>query len=113
MDLPMRAYVANVMGVFHDIRRMKQMLKGVYSQKDGDYMASQAFGRKVWLENSKGIVYLSVRDAGGQCVAVFDPECISNAHEERRLVYHWDGTTIPKVSQVETFLAFGSKRGGK
>lgn len=111
MDLPMRAFVANIKGDFHDIRKMKRQLRDVYSSREADYKASQAFGKKLYLEGSKGISFLSVRDAGGQCLVVFDPECISNVHEERRLVYHWDGKTIPKVSQVETFLAFGPKRG--
>jgi len=111
MELPMRAYVANINGEFHDIRGMKRQLKNVYSPREGDYKASQAFGKELIMGGSKGIGFISVRDPGGQCVAVFDRACIANAHEERRLIYHWDGKTISKISQVETYLSFDPKRG--
>ncbi len=110
MELPMRVFIANIRGSFHDIRGMKRLLTGVYSQKVNDYGVAQTFGRELFIEKSKGIVFNSVRDGKGQCVAVFDPKCVSNAHEERRLVYFWDGRFISKVSQLQTFLEFGPKR---
>lgn len=110
MELPMRVFIANIRGSFHDIRGMRRRLKGVYSRRLEDYKDSQAFGKELYVRESKGIIFVSVRDVGGECVAVFDPSCVSNAHEERRLVYHWDGRFISKVSQLQTFLEFGPKR---
>lgn len=58
------------------------------------YEASQRLGASLKERGSDGIVYPSIRDAGGECVALFFPDCASNATQGRHLDYHWNGQSI-------------------
>lgn len=90
IEIDMRAYVGHVQAPLHDLRG------GWPALHDPDsYAASQAFARARRADGSWGLVYDSVRHAGGQCVALFRPKAIrlpvvQGAH----LALHWDGTTI-------------------
>jgi hypothetical protein len=46
---------------------------------------------------SNGVVYPSVRNAGGECVGLFYPDCGSDAVQGRHLDYHWDGERVDLV----------------
>lgn len=87
--------VAQISGSFHDLR------KSVPNQKilsATSYAASQLFARKVREdEKSKGIVYPSVRSAGGECIAVFLPRLISDCRRAQYLDYAWDGKQVSDV----------------
>ena len=88
---------ARISGSFHDLRRAlpdKKILS------PDSYTASQAFALKLRAEeNSNGIVYPSVRSAGGECIAVFLPRLISNCRRTRHLAYLWDGVRITGVQE--------------
>lgn len=58
------------------------------------YEASQRLGAALKQRGSDGIVYPSIRDAGGECVGLFFPNCASNATQGRHLDYHWNGQSI-------------------
>ena len=58
------------------------------------YDAGQRLGAALKVRGSEGIVYPSTRDAGGECVALFFPDCASNALQGRHLDYHWNGHSI-------------------
>jgi RES domain len=58
---------------------------------------SQETARRLRDEGANGIVYASVRDAGGECAAVFRPRLLSNCRQERHLTYVWDGSTVSTV----------------
>ncbi len=45
---------------------------------------------------SNGIVYPSVRRAGGQCLGAFRPKAVAIPVQGRHLRYHWDGTRISR-----------------
>ena len=55
-----------------------------------------AFGRRLRAQGSNGIVYPSVRRAGGQCVGAFRPKAVGLPIQGRHLQYHWDGTRISR-----------------
>jgi len=91
--LEMRCYLADVTGAFHDIRG------GWPELHDPDsYVASQRTAVELRIGGGNGLVYDSVRKAGGQCVAVFYPDLIAPARQGPHLLYHWNGETITHVT---------------
>jgi len=86
---------ARIRGTFHDLRKSlpdKQILS------PDSYAASQAFALTLRSqEKSHGIVYPSVRSAGGECIAVFLPRLVSECRRTQHLAYLWDGTRITSV----------------
>jgi RES domain len=63
------------------------------------YTESRRFGRMVRDRGYDGIRYRSVRRAGGECVAIYDPATLSRCREERELVYRYENGTV-QVSEV-------------
>jgi hypothetical protein len=65
-----------------------------------DYATSQAFGARERRAGAEGIVYPSVRDEGGECVAVFRTRPLSPARQGIHLGYLWDGHSITDVIEL-------------
>jgi len=63
------------------------------------YRESQMFGSLVRGRGHEGIVYESVRRAGGECMALYAASVLSECREDRELVYRYDGEKI-EVSEV-------------
>lgn len=95
MELDMRVYAVDLEGDLHDVTGQKIVLPGVYDLEDNS--AGQALAARLRADDSNGIVYDSVRHAGGTCAAVFRPRCLSNPRQERHLCYVWDGRAIAFV----------------
>ena len=55
------------------------------------YAHSRPFAAALRDDGSDGIVYPSVRDAGGLCIAAFWPDVAGVPVQERHLQYEWDG----------------------
>lgn len=62
-----------------------------------DYAASQAFAARIRAAGCDGIVYPSVRHAGGECFAAFHPDVMSVPLQASHLTCHWDGQRIDMV----------------
>lgn len=90
----MRELVGAVDNAFHDIRGAGAFAG--YLDPDS-YDASQAFARTLRSNGSSGVVYPSVRDAGGECVGAFWPDVVGPPVQGRHLGYHFDGETIDLV----------------
>lgn len=95
MELDMRVYLADLAGDFHDIRSRPAALATVYDP--GDYTAGQRLAASLRAAGANGIVYVSVRRAGGECAAVFRPQLLSNCRQERHLCYVWDGQRVSAI----------------
>ena len=95
MELDMRVYAVELDGELHDIRGRQAEWPLVYDPDD--YSAGQALGARLRADGSAGIVYDSVRHAGGMCAAVFRPRCLASPRQERHLCYVWDGQAIATV----------------
>jgi hypothetical protein len=67
------------------------------------YGVSQELALQLCENGSRGIVYESVRDEGGECAAVFRPRLLSNCRQERHLCYVWDGKTISTIFEKKSF----------
>lgn len=87
-------YEAAVRGDFHDIRERSN--PGWYSPIS--YARSQPLGGRLHDAGSNGLVYRSVRDPKGQCVAVFRPSRISRCRPVKPLFAHWNGARITAVT---------------
>jgi hypothetical protein len=94
--IEMRCYVTHIRACFHDIRGGHADL-----HSPDDYSASQAFARRLRAADSNGIVYDSVRNPGGQCVASFWPDCVGPCRQAHHYAYHWDGRTISHVVELK------------
>lgn len=58
-----------------------------------DYAAGQTFGALLRAEEADGILYPSVRAAGGRCAAVFRPPVLADCAPRRRLRFHWSSAS--------------------
>lgn len=65
-----------------------------------DYGPSQAFARANRDAGKNGIVYPSVRNPGGECIAAFWPDVISKPIQGRHFRYHWDGRHIDMIHDL-------------
>jgi hypothetical protein len=59
-----------------------------------DYGPSQRLGIALRQSGSWGIRYPSVRDPGGECVAIFRPRALRHARSALHIGLHWDGQRI-------------------
>lgn len=64
---------------------------------EDDYATSQAFARKIKDDGENGILYPSVRDAGGLCFVAFFPDVMEPPIQARHISYHWDGNRINMI----------------
>jgi RES domain-containing protein len=91
-------YLADFHAEFHDIRRSREHA-GCLSPKS--YVASQALATRLLQSGSAGIVYPSVRRAGGTCIVCFRPVLVTNVRKGRtfRFVFVRPGSPL-RVSQL-------------
>ncbi|MCA8888070.1 MAG: RES family NAD+ phosphorylase [Parvularculaceae bacterium] len=90
----MRELVGAIDNEFHDLRGEAafEVCLDPYS-----YDASQDLARSLRAAGSNGVVYPSVRDAGGECLAAFWPIAVGLPVQGRHLAYHFDGEKIDLV----------------
>ncbi|KRA56172.1 hypothetical protein ASD79_17590 [Caulobacter sp. Root655] len=97
-----REIVLDVRGALHDLR--DGAADAVLALDD--YGAGQALGGRLKSAGSEGVVYPSVRHAGGTCVGLFYPDLASNAVQGRHLDYHWDGARVDLIREPATGRVF-------
>ena len=90
--IDLRCYKAAVRQPVHDIRGLQPQWPAVYARDD--YGASQVFGAALREQASWGVAYDSVRDSGGECVAIFRPLALAPAVQGQHVTLQWNGTQI-------------------
>ena len=80
---------------FHDLRRARNFRECL--DRDS-YVTSQALAEQLLEDGSLGVIYPSVRRAGGTCVACFRPALVSNVRRARSYRFTWAGTPTPTVT---------------
>ncbi|MBI6630744.1 RES family NAD+ phosphorylase [Pontibaca salina] len=100
-ELDMRVYAVDLKADLHDIRGLQASHPAYYHSTN--YGMSQELALQLRESGSDGIVYMSVRDAGGECVAVFRARLLSNCRQDRHLCYVWDGKTISTIYEKRAF----------
>lgn len=101
-EIDMRVYAVDLEADLHDIRGMRDSHSAWYHP--ASYAMSQELGRSLRDAGSDGLVYMSVRDEGGEgeCAAVFRPRLLSNCRQERHFCYVWDGLAIVTVYEKKS-----------
>jgi len=87
----LNVYLASIDVRLHDVRAARRRFPDAYVTDPVEYARSQAMARQLRAAGSSGIAYDSVRNTGGQCVALFDPRAVTLPVEQRgQVVYRWD-----------------------
>jgi hypothetical protein len=91
-------YIADVSAALHDLRTAR----GFRACLDpASYIASQALAERLLEAESLGVVYPSVRRAGGTCLACFRPALVGNVRRDRTYRFTWDGQPNPIVVAIQ------------
>jgi hypothetical protein len=93
--MQMRLYQSDFAATFHDLRDQRRTYSACYEADS--YAASQSLARDLLEEGSNGVVYESVRHAGGECLACFRPRLVTNVRVVAHYEYRWSGTPVPRV----------------
>lgn len=70
------------------------------------YKSAQELAASLRNANSEGLAYPSVRQVGGECVALFYPDRASNPTQGRHLDYHWDGARVDLIRDAGSGAVF-------
>lgn len=90
---------ARILGIRVEGARFLDIRTGFDELHDpGSYQASQRFGLDAWMAGEDGILYRSVRDPGGTCVAAVRSEVAGMPREQGELRFRWDGTGFRDAS---------------
>jgi hypothetical protein len=93
-----RAYLADFHGSFVDIRERRAGFDRLYDPHN--YAAPQAFARGLLDSGANGIVYRSVRDPRGECLACFRPKLVKNVRVGSHFEYRWNGSRTPAIRRL-------------
>ena len=105
IEVDMRCYLANIDDELIDVRGEQTRSPALYDPDS--YAASQAFANEHRTQRARGIVYDSVRRAGGECVALFWPKSIAPAIQGPHYAFVWDGTRIAQVYEKSNLRPTG------
>jgi hypothetical protein len=97
----MRVLVGTASGTFHDVAQLDAAEQAKILDP-GSYVASQAFALSLRNQGSNGIVYSSVRHAGGTCIAAFRPKAVGIPRQERHVRYRWNGHRVDRYFDFST-----------
>jgi len=64
------------------------------------YVQSQALAERLVDAGALGVVYPSVRRAGGTCLACFRPALVMNVRKSATYRLRWIGGPIPEIERV-------------
>lgn len=89
-------YLADFSATLHDLRNAR---RGFRACLDPDsYVVSQALADRLLEAGSLGVVYPSVRHAGGTCLACFRPALVTNVRRDKTYRFTWEGTPDPVIA---------------
>jgi hypothetical protein len=94
LRLQMRLYLADVDARLVDVR------KAAECHRPDDYAPSQKVGVALRATARDGVLYRSVRHAGGTCAAIFRPRLISHCRQSKHYALHFDGNDIVAIDEL-------------
>ncbi len=83
-------YLSDFSASVHDLRRARGFRDCLDPES---YVASQVLGERLLAAGSLGVVYPSVRRAGGTCLACFRPALVGNVRRDKTYRFTWEGTS--------------------
>jgi len=93
----MRVYTANING---DLSDLVDLRNNNEVHDLNNYSESQRWAKTLRNANEYGLVYNSVRNDGGLCLAAFRPPIIMRTTQAMHLRYCWNGNEIDHVEQI-------------
>lgn len=96
-DVTYDDYTADFSAEFHDLRAPRRFRKYL---NPNSYVESQRLAEELLATGSLGIVYPSVRNPGGTCVACFRPALVMNVTKNGTYRFVWSGETAPVISTL-------------
>ncbi|AXS39567.1 RES family NAD+ phosphorylase [Breoghania sp. L-A4] len=92
--------LADFIGPFHDARGLPAG-EGILHPDPGiGYPQGQGLAADLRARDSNGIVYPSLRNPGGTCLACFKPICVQNVTQGGLWRMVWRGGREPEISRV-------------
>lgn len=88
-------YLADFRHEFHDIRDDDDFTECLDPKS---YDTSQTLGQQLLMSGSAGIVYPSVRDKGGACIACFRPPLVLNVREGPKVTFTFVNADVTTVT---------------
>jgi len=100
MTTQMQAYVLTVKATLVDARLSKDSSidRAIYDAYS--YGASQPYGRVIRDEGNSGLIYDSVRQPGGECLALFQGNVVRNVIRRDAWLFYFDGDEISEFGRV-------------
>ena len=92
-----QAYLADFTNEFHDLRGAKKFAACLNPRS---YMASQDLADQLLAQGSLGVIYPSVRRAGGTNLACFRPALVGNVRRASAWRMAWTGTKHPQIERL-------------
>jgi hypothetical protein len=92
-----QVFHADFSGRFHDLRGTRGFAKALAPDS---YIASQALAGSLLEAGSMGIIYPSVRHAGGTNLACFRPALVGNVRKGQAYQLTWRGTPEPHIRKI-------------
>ena len=92
-----QALLADFTSTFHDIRSVDAFEQYL---DPASYIESQVLAGKLLEQGSMGILYPSVRHAGGTCLACFRPALVGNVRKGQGYRLTWSGSTTPLIESI-------------
>ena len=89
-------HLADFSARFHDLRRARGF-KAVLAPDS--YVAAQELAEELLEDGSLGIIYPSVRSAGGTCIACFRPAIVGNVRRGKIYRFTWEGGEAPSITE--------------
>ena len=93
-----QAMLADFTASFHDLRGDERFAAALNANS---YVASQALALRLLDHGSMGIIYPSVRDPQGTCLACFRPALVGNVRRGPAYRLTWAGSPTPLVEAIE------------
>ena len=93
-----QALMAGFLGDFHDLTNLPQDTPFLSEDPEIAYPEGQAFAASLQKDDSRGIVYNSVRKEGGTCLVAFHPHLVQNVRPGARWKLTWNGTRDYEVT---------------
>ncbi len=100
IELDMRCYVGVIETPLDDIRGRR--FRHLQDPDLATWPVCQAFGSARREAGAPGLLYRSVRHAGGECIAGFRPRAVSRPVQGQQFRYCWNGERIDRVLTVSS-----------
>jgi RES domain-containing protein len=90
-------YLSDFSAGFHDLRRQSAFR---HCLEPDSYVQSQALAERLQAAGSLGVIFPSVRRAGGTCLACFRPALVGNVRKGATYRFRWSGNPTPTIAMA-------------